>query len=138
MDEGHRLDLTHHQVVTIDDASTTEVDDGLSAEFLDDGRVRLWIHVADPTRWVRPEDPLDREARRRGSTMYLPTGALQPPPAPSLSLLIGGFSYLWRSVLSSFSVTGAYESGEGVLSCLVKAMPRRRVGCTLLQQMVPC
>ncbi|CAL8468647.1 g8187 [Coccomyxa elongata] len=76
LDEGHRLDLTHHQVVTIDDASTTEVDDGLSVEFLDEGRVRLWVHVADPTRWVRPEDPLDREARRRGSTMYLPTGAI--------------------------------------------------------------
>jgi exoribonuclease-2 len=63
-------------VVTIDDATTTEVDDGLSVEFLEGGRVRLWVHVADPTRWIRPEVALDMEARRRGSTIYLPTGVV--------------------------------------------------------------
>lgn len=78
MDEANRLDLTHLPVVTIDDAGTTEVDDGLSVEFLEGGRARLWVHVADPTRYIRPEDTLDLEARRRGSTMYLPTGGTLP------------------------------------------------------------
>ncbi len=73
-DAAHRLDLTSHRVVAIDDASTTEVDDGLSVEELPDGRTRLWVHVADPTRWLQPGSPLDLEARRRSSTMYLPTG----------------------------------------------------------------
>lgn len=78
-DAAHRVDLTQHDVMTIDDASTTEVDDGLSVEFLPDGRRRLWVHVADPTRWVQPGSPLDLEARRRGSTMYLPTGDSSTP-----------------------------------------------------------
>ena len=60
-----------------------QVDDGLAVEWLPDGRPRLWVHVADPTRWVRPGEPLDAEARRRGSTMYLPTGARpRCPPLP--------------------------------------------------------
>ncbi len=69
-----RLNLTHLKVYTIDDESTTEIDDGLSWELLPDGRERLWIHIADPTRWLIPEDELDLEARKRGSTVYLPTG----------------------------------------------------------------
>lgn len=69
-----RVDLTHHSIVTIDDASTTEVDDGLSVEELPDGRRRLWVHVADPSRWLQPGSDLDLEARRRASTLYLPVG----------------------------------------------------------------
>ena len=76
-DAERRVDLTQQWVVAIDDSSTTEVDDGLAVEWLPDGRPRLWVHVADPTRWVRPGEPLDLEARRRGSTMYLPNSA--PP-----------------------------------------------------------
>lgn len=78
-DADMRVDLTHHTIVTIDDASTTEVDDGLSVEMLPDGRRRLWVHVADPSRWVQPESDLDLEARRRASTMYLPSGTLSVP-----------------------------------------------------------
>jgi exoribonuclease-2 len=72
----HRLDLTHLKTYTIDDESTCEIDDGLSVEFLDDGRQRLWIHIADPSRWVIPGDELDLEARRRCTTIYLPTGMI--------------------------------------------------------------
>ena len=62
------------EVITIDDASTRDVDDGLSVEILPSGQQRLWVHIADPTRWVAPGDPLDAEARRRAKTLYLPTG----------------------------------------------------------------
>ena len=71
-----RLDLTHLKVYTIDDESTQEIDDGLSLEVLNDGRQRLWIHIADPTRLVIPGDELDMEARRRSTTLYLPTGMI--------------------------------------------------------------
>jgi exoribonuclease-2 len=80
--DTERLDLTHLKVYTIDDESTQEIDDGLSIENLDDGRQRLWIHIADPTRLVRPGDELDLEARRRSTTLYLPTGMIPMfPPA---------------------------------------------------------
>ena len=74
--DANRLDLTKLKVYTIDDESTTEIDDGLSWELLPDGRERLWVHIADPTRWLIPEDDLDLEARKRGSTVYLPTGMI--------------------------------------------------------------
>ncbi|NJM69167.1 MAG: VacB/RNase II family 3'-5' exoribonuclease [Scytonema sp. RU_4_4] len=79
-DRDNRLDLTHLKVYTIDDESTTEIDDGLSWESLVDGRERLWVHIADPTRWLMPEDELDLEARKRGSTVYLPTGMVSMFP----------------------------------------------------------
>ena len=74
--EAARVDLTHLKVYTIDDESTREIDDGLGCETLPDGRSRLWIHIADPTRWLSPGDLLDSEARRRCTTVYLPTGTI--------------------------------------------------------------
>lgn len=74
--DTNRLDLTHLKVYTIDDESTQEIDDGLSLETLEGGRERLWIHIADPTRLVMPGDELDLEARRRSTTLYLPTGMI--------------------------------------------------------------
>ncbi len=75
-----RLDLTHLKVYTIDDESTREIDDGLSIEILPDGREKIWVHIADPTRWLTPGDTLDLEARRRSTTIYLPTGAVSMFP----------------------------------------------------------
>ena len=74
--DPQRLDLTHLKVYTIDDESTREIDDGLSCETLEDGRQKLWIHIADPTRWLAMGDLLDTEARRRCTTVYLPTGTI--------------------------------------------------------------
>ena len=76
LDLAHRLDLTHQKVYTIDDESTQEIDDGLSLEILPDGRHKLWIHIADPTRLLSPEDRFDLEARKRSVTIYLPTGMI--------------------------------------------------------------
>ncbi|MCS6959863.1 MAG: ribonuclease R [Pseudanabaenaceae cyanobacterium SKYGB_i_bin29] len=70
-DMSHRLDLRHLRTYTIDDISTTEIDDGLSID-----NDRIWIHIADPTRWVLPGDALELEARRRATTVYLPTGMI--------------------------------------------------------------
>lgn len=76
IDEASRVDLTHLKVYTVDDESTREIDDGLSCETLPDGRQKLWIHIADPTRWLSPGDVLDTEARKRCTTVYLPTGVI--------------------------------------------------------------
>ena len=96
-DEGLRLDLTHLKVYTIDDESTKEIDDGLSVETLEDGRQRLWIHIADPTRLVHPGHELELEARRRSTTVYLPTGMVPmfPPELATgpMSLIQGKICY---------------------------------------------
>ncbi|WP_193197452.1 ribonuclease catalytic domain-containing protein [Nostoc sp. MG11] len=110
--DANRLDLTHLKAYTIDDESTTEIDDGLSWELLPDGRERLWVHIADPTRWLAPEDDLDLEARKRGSTVYLPTGMI--PMFPEL-LATGPMSLVQGRVCCALSfgivldLTGAVE-----------------------------
>jgi exoribonuclease-2 len=75
--------------VTIDDDDTRDIDDGLALERRPDGSLRLWIHVADPGRLVEPDSLLDREARRRGSSLYLASGNL---PMFPLELTTGPFS----------------------------------------------
>ena len=69
-----RKDRTSLHCVTIDDEDTQDLDDGLSLEPLDGGGERLWIHVADPGRLIPAGDPLDREACRRASSLYLARG----------------------------------------------------------------
>jgi exoribonuclease-2 len=100
LDESYRQDLTAHKVYTIDDESTQEIDDGISVEGLGDGHWRVWIHIADPTRWVMPEDELDLEARRRSTSLYLPTGMV--PMFPS-ELATGPMSLVGGKVCAALS-----------------------------------
>jgi exoribonuclease II len=106
-----RLDLTHLKVYTIDDESTREIDDGLSLEVLPDGQHRLWIHIADPTRWLMPGDDLDLEARRRITTIYLPTGMI--PMFPS-ELATGPMSLNQGKVCCALSFSVVLDESGGV------------------------
>ncbi|KAI4354501.1 hypothetical protein L6164_003355 [Bauhinia variegata] len=72
-DEIYRKDLSHLKVYAIDVDEADELDDALSATRLQDGRIRVWIHVADATRYVQPGSIMDREAMRRGTSVFLPT-----------------------------------------------------------------
>lgn len=71
-DSNIRLDLTHLKTYTVDSADTVEVDDGLSIETLDNGRERIWVHIADVSRWLSADSPLSRDASRRQTTVYAP------------------------------------------------------------------
>jgi len=84
-----RLDLTGLHCFTIDDEDTLDIDDALGVEPLADGGHALWVHIADPGRLIAPESPLDLEARRRASSLYLARGTL--PMFPPL-LANGVFS----------------------------------------------
>lgn len=87
--DAERRDLTGLHTVTIDDDDTADIDDGLSLEWMEDGSPRIWIHVADPGRLIAPGSPLDLEARRRGTSLYLAQGTL--PMFPQV-LATGPFS----------------------------------------------
>ena len=100
IDEASRVDLTHLKVYTVDDESTREIDDGLSCETLPDGRHKLWIHIADPTRWLSPGDVLDMEARKRCTTVYLPTGVI---PMFPFELAAGPMSLVQGQVCCALS-----------------------------------
>lgn len=96
----HRLDLTHLKVYTIDDETTEEIDDGLSIEKLDNGLSRIWIHIADPTRLISPNDELDLEARKRSTSLYLPTGMIPMFPP---ELATGPMSLVQGKICSALS-----------------------------------
>jgi exoribonuclease-2 len=100
--EPLRRDLRALEVVTIDDAETADRDDAVSLEPAPDGRFRLGVHIADVARFIPPGSPLDDEAVRRGTTVYLPRGKLAMFPAVlsegRMSLDTGGD----RPVLSFF------------------------------------
>ena len=57
---------------SIDDSSTTEIDDALSVQGLGTGSVVLGIHIAAPALAINPDSALDRVARERLSTVYMP------------------------------------------------------------------
>ena len=85
---GLRQDLRHHKVYTIDSVSTSEIDDGLSVEVIEeetsDGekreRHRIWIHIADADRWAPRDSELFEAARRRITSLYLPRGSISMFP----------------------------------------------------------
>jgi len=73
MDEGlERQDLTALDFVTIDSASTEDMDDALYAEALADGKLQLTVAIADPTAWIAEGSKLDEAAKVRAFTNYLP------------------------------------------------------------------
>ena len=60
------------EAFSIDDSTTTEIDDALSVTPLADGRLRVGIHIAVPGRDIAPGSPLDKVGRTRMSTVYMP------------------------------------------------------------------
>jgi len=77
------LPLSEVAAFSVDDASTTEIDDAFSVTALPNGNVRVGIHIAAPALGVKAETPLDAVARERLSTVYFPGGKITmlPPPA---------------------------------------------------------
>jgi exoribonuclease-2 len=66
------LELAPAQAFSIDDSSTTEIDDALSVQGLGSGRVVVGIHIAAPALAFAPATPVAQIARDRLSTVYIP------------------------------------------------------------------
>ncbi len=75
-----RLDLTNDTIITIDPIDARDFDDAISLEQLNNGHWRLGVHIADVSHFVRPRTPLDREARERATSVYLPDRVLPMLP----------------------------------------------------------
>ena len=81
---GARRDLRGLATFTIDPRGAKDFDDAISATRLDDGGIRVWVHIADVAAFVPAGSPVDREARRRATSVYVP-GAVEPMLPPALS-----------------------------------------------------
>ncbi len=82
--EAARRDLRSLPTLTIDPVTARDFDDAISAEPLSDGGVRAWVHIADVSAFVAEGSLLDREARRRATSVYAP-GAVEPMLPHALS-----------------------------------------------------
>ncbi|HWK61692.1 MAG TPA: ribonuclease catalytic domain-containing protein [Eoetvoesiella sp.] len=69
---GDGLPVAEVEAYSIDDSTTTEVDDALSVTMLPDGKARIGIHIAAPGLLVTRDSGLDKLARARMSTVYMP------------------------------------------------------------------
>ncbi|WP_292931123.1 RNB domain-containing ribonuclease [Noviherbaspirillum sp.] len=66
------LPLADVQAFSIDDVTTTEIDDAFSVVRTIDGKVRVGIHIAAPALGIKRDDAIDAIARQRLSTVYMP------------------------------------------------------------------
>lgn len=66
-----RKDFRHTTTFTIDPADAKDFDDALSVRTLEDGLIEVGVHIADVTHYLRPGSALDKEARERGTSIYL-------------------------------------------------------------------
>jgi ribonuclease R len=82
--EGRRRDLRAMPTLTIDPATARDFDDAISAERVADGRARVWVHIADVASYLPAGSPVDLEAQRRGTSVYVP-GAVEPMLPEALS-----------------------------------------------------
>jgi exoribonuclease II len=60
------------EAFSIDDVTTTEIDDAFSVQHLADGRIRIGVHIAAPALGITRGDMVDAIARTRLSTVYMP------------------------------------------------------------------
>jgi ribonuclease R len=76
IDAAGRRDLRDLVTFTIDPDTARDFDDAISCRE-EDGGWRVWVHIADVSSYVTPRSPVDREAYKRGTSVYVP-GAVEP------------------------------------------------------------
>ena len=108
--DDDRLDLCHLATYTLDDAGTREIDDGVSLE-VQNGEVWIWVHIADPARLISSGSPLDQEARRRATSLYLADGVL---PMLPLDLAAGPLSLRAGQRTAAISVSVRLDSAGAI------------------------
>jgi ribonuclease R len=79
-----RRDLRDLTTFTIDPVTAKDFDDAISAERRGEDAWRIWVHIADVSAYVRPGSLVDKEAYRRGTSVYVP-GKVEPMLPEALS-----------------------------------------------------
>lgn len=77
---GERRDFRDKYILTIDPATARDFDDAISLEKDQAGRRVLGVHIADVSHFIRPAGALDKEAQRRGTSVYFPDQVLPMLP----------------------------------------------------------
>lgn len=151
VDMDSRVDLTALKVYTIDCDDPDEIDDGLSAVRLPDGRLKVWIHIADPTRWIGWKSVLQKEASQRCTSIYLPTMTISMLPkelgvdfmslrqgqycsAVSVSVTLSHDGSVAESAIQNSIIFPSYKLSYEAASELLSFCLEEEVGLSLLYQ----
>jgi ribonuclease R len=109
---GGRLDLRKVLTVTIDPATARDFDDAISLSRDKEGYWSLGVHIADVSHFVRPASELDRTARQRGTSVYLPDRVI-----PMLPEILSNSLASLQAQRLRFAMSALLEfNSEGVLT----------------------
>ena len=112
-----RTDLRELECYTIDPPDARDFDDAVGFRSFTDSedgteKIELYVHIADVSHYVLPDHPIDDEARKRATSVYLPTGVLPLLPgqlSENLCSLRGGVDRL------AFSTQMLFDAGNAEL-----------------------
>jgi len=95
------LDITKLELFSIDDENTKDMDDALSVELLDD-KTRIGVHISNVTSVIESSSYLDKEALKRGETIYLAEGNISMFPSEVVDKLLTLSEKNMRKAVSLF------------------------------------
>src|SRR5256886_1332753 len=110
-----REDLRKKFIITIDPDDARDFDDAIQIEKIDNGGWQLGVHIADVAAYVEPGSALNREARRRGNSVYLPDRVIPMLPerlSNGVCSLNPGVDRLTHSVFINFDKNGVAKSAR--------------------------
>ncbi|HTL66286.1 MAG TPA: RNB domain-containing ribonuclease [Lacunisphaera sp.] len=114
-DRAGRQDFRSIPTFTIDPDDAKDFDDALSIEYLGRGEIRVGVHIADVSHYVKPGTALDREAQQRGNSTYL-VGTVVPMLPEKLSnglcSLVEAQDRLTKAALITFGGDGRVKRTE--------------------------
>jgi ribonuclease R len=119
-----REDLRDEFIVTIDPDDARDFDDAIRVEKLPNGGWQLGVHIADVAAYVEPGSALDREARRRGNSVYLPDRVIPMLPerlSNGVCSLNPGVDRFTHSVFIHFDKRGIVRSAHFARSVIRSA-----------------
>src|SRR5262249_34104201 len=119
-----REDFTALAVVTVDPEGARDHDDAVGLERLETSRgelLRLSVHIADVAHYVREGSAIDREALRRGTSVYFPGRHIPMLPqrlSSGICSLVAGEERLTQTVVIDFDPHGkrlAFRFADGII-----------------------
>ena len=119
-----REDLRNQFIVTIDPDDARDFDDAINVEKLPNGGWQLGVHIADVAAYAEPGSALDREARRRGNSVYLPDRVIPMLPerlSNGVCSLKPDVDRLTHSVFIQFDKRGVAKSARFARSVIRSA-----------------